>query len=210
MPATIYEVAERSGVSIGTVSRVLNGSPLTAVATRARVLQVMHELNYHPHALAQGLARRKTNAIGVVVPLLNDRLRAEMLRGIQRGLARYNVDLLLYGVDDLRKKDTFLQRAVQRRRVDGLLVVSMKLSNAWAADCKRRRLPLILVDSRHQQFDSFNLKAPEGTPLTAQHWARLGYQAVKRMTALLEKPASAPRHLCLKPRPARRQAAERR
>jgi DNA-binding LacI/PurR family transcriptional regulator len=56
MTATIYEVAKRSGVSIGTVSRVLNDSPLTAVATRARVLQVIKELNYQPLALAKGLA----------------------------------------------------------------------------------------------------------------------------------------------------------
>ena len=198
MAATIYEVAERSGVSIGTVSRVLNDSPLTAVATRAKVLQVISELNYQPHALAQGLARRKTNAIGVVVPLLNRRSCTAVLRGIQRGLAQHNFDLILYGIDEALGNDTFLQHALQKRRVDGLLVVSLQLSQTLAADCTRRRLPVVLVNNRHRQFDSLTVDAQNETLVTPQQWVRLGLQAVKRMLALLNNPAASPRHLRLR------------
>lgn len=176
MAATIYEVARKSGVSIGTVSRVLNDSPLTAVTTRERVLQVISELDYQPHALARGLARRKTNAVGVVGPLFNGGLHAEVLRGIQRGLEQHNFDLVLYGVDDQNKKDAFLRRALQQRRVDGLLLVSMPLSGALAVDCKRRRLPLVLVDSQHHQFDSITVDNQYGAALATQELLRLGYR----------------------------------
>lgn len=62
MAITIFEVAKKSGFSISTVSRVLNGVPLHSEETRIKVLKAINELNYQPNALAQGLARRKSLA----------------------------------------------------------------------------------------------------------------------------------------------------
>jgi LacI family transcriptional regulator len=180
MKTTIYEVAKKSGFSIGTVSRVLNGSPLHTKTTRAKVLQAINELDYQPYAMARGLAQRKTNTIGVVAPSFGGRTHAETLCGIQRGLAQHNYDLLLYGIDDLLNPRSTLLRALQQRRVDGMLLVSMKPSNILAANCKRRRLPLVLVDGYHQQFDSKTASHQEGVL-----W-EIGYQAVGRMMALLK------------------------
>jgi DNA-binding LacI/PurR family transcriptional regulator len=179
MTATIYEVAKKSGFSIGTVSRVLNGSPLHTKATRAKVLRAINELDYQPYALARGLARRKTNTIGVVAPWFGGRAHAEMLCGIQRGLAQHNYDLLLYGIDDLQNPGSTLQRALQQRRVDGMLLVSMKPSDVLAANCKRRHLPLVLVNGNHQRHDSTTAGRREITFL------EIGYQAVGRLMALL-------------------------
>ncbi len=64
MAATIYEVAEKSGFSISTVSRVLNGIPLHSEETRSRVLQVINDLKFQPHAMAQSLARRRAKTLG--------------------------------------------------------------------------------------------------------------------------------------------------
>lgn len=69
MPVTIYDVARRAGVGIGTVSRAINDSSLIAASTKARVLKAIQELDYRPHALAQGLARNKTNMIAIIVPI---------------------------------------------------------------------------------------------------------------------------------------------
>jgi DNA-binding LacI/PurR family transcriptional regulator len=180
MTATIYEVAKKSGFSIGTVSRVLNGSPLHTKATRAKVLRAINELDYQPYAMARGLARRKTNAIGVVAPLFGGRAHAEMLCGIQRGLAQHQYDLLLYGIDDLQNPNSTLWRALQQRRIDGMLLVSMEPSSDLAANCKRRHLPLVLVDGYHQQLDSTTADRPK------DGFEKIGYQAVARLMALLE------------------------
>ncbi len=174
MAPTIYEVAEKSGVSIGTVSRVLNDSPLTATATRERVLQVIDELEYEPHAMAQGLARRKTNAIGVVIPLFDGRSHSEVLRGIQRALTQHKLDLILYGIDEPQQKDAFLRRALQRRRVGGMLLVSMQLTGALAVECKRRHLPLVLADGYHHQFDSVSVNNQAGALWAIRHVQRSG------------------------------------
>jgi DNA-binding LacI/PurR family transcriptional regulator len=121
------------------------------------------------------LARRKTNAVGVVLPFSGEHTHVEMLRGIQRGLAHPQLDLILFGVDDLQKRDPFLWRALRQRRVDGLLLVSMHVSGALAVDCKRRRLPLVLVDSNHHQFDSITVNNQAGARLAVQHLRHRGY-----------------------------------
>ncbi len=181
MVATIYEVAKKSGFSIGTVSRVLNGVPLHAESTCEKVLQVVDELNYQPDAMAQGLARRKTpagaaNTIGVVAPFCNGNAGWEILRGIQRGLAQHNLDLLLYAIEDLQKQDTLLQHILQKRRMDGLLWVSTKISEELAQACKRRSLPLVLADSYHEQFDTIVVDNQTGATLAIQYLTRIGYR----------------------------------
>lgn len=191
MVATIYEVAKKSGFSIGTVSRVLNGVPLHAESTCEKVLQVVDELNYQPDAMAQGLARRKNpagaaNTIGVVAPFCNGNAGWEILRGIQRGLTQYNLDLILYGVEDLQKPDTLLQRVLQKRRMDGLLWVSTKISEELAQACKNRRLPLVLVDSYHEQFDTITVDNQTGAALAIQYLTRIGYHHFALVAGLRE------------------------
>lgn len=80
MTATIYEVAKKSGFSIGTVSRVLNGSSLHTETTRLKVLQAIRELNYQPNAMAQGLARRKkpANAADLIDKIIGRNERAHV------------------------------------------------------------------------------------------------------------------------------------
>ena len=68
MAVTIYDVARRAGVGIGTVSRAINSSSQISQETKGRVLKAIQELKYEPHALARGLARRKTNMIAVILP----------------------------------------------------------------------------------------------------------------------------------------------
>ena len=197
MAVTIYEVARKAGVGIGTVSRVLNDSPQISPATRAKVLKVIKELNFQPHAMAQSLARRKTHTIGVIVPFFTGYFYVELLRGIQRALSQHKFDLILYGVDDLQKKDASLKRALQQRRVDGVLLVSMKLSDNFSAEFKRRRLPLILVDAYHEEFDSIIVNNQEGAYTATRHFIRLGYRRIAMLTGHYESiPAQTRLHGC--------------
>jgi len=194
---TIYEVAKKAGVGIGTVSRVLNDSPQISPATRAKVLKVIKELNFQPHAMAQSLARRKTHTIGVVVPFFTGYFYVELLRSIQRALSQHKFDLILYGVDDLQKRDASLKRALQQRRVDGVLLVSMNLAENFAVEFQRRRLPLVLVDAYYDQFDSITVNNQEGAYSATHHLIRLGYRHIAMLTGHFESiPAQTRLHGC--------------
>lgn len=186
MPVTIYEVAEKAGVGIGTVSRVLNDSPQITPATREKVLRAIKQLNFQPHAMAQGLARRKTHTIGVIVPFFTGYFYVELLRGIQQSLSENNFDLILYGVDDLQKKDACFKRVLQQRRVDGVLLLSMPLAEPFVKDFKRRKLPLVLVDAFHAKFDSITVNNEAGAYLAGVHLVRLGYRHIAMLTGHFE------------------------
>ena len=182
MPVTIYEVAKKAGVGIGTVSRVLNNSAQIAPQTRARFLKVINELNYQPHALAQGLARKKSLTLAVLVPFFTGHFYVELLKGIQQATAQHRYDLILYSIEDLQDKDFYLKRALQQRRVDGVMLVSLPLSEAFAKDFQRRNLPLVLVDAFHPKFDSITVNNQTGAHTAMQHLIRLGHKRLAMIT----------------------------
>ncbi len=186
MRVTIYEVAKKAGVGIGTVSRVLNNSPQISPATRAKVLKVIKQLNFQPHAMAQGLARQKTHTIGVIVPFFTGYFYVELLRGIQQTLSENQFDLILYGVDDLDKKEACLKRVLQQRRVDGVLLLSMHLSEPFAAEFERRQMALVLVDASHPHFDSITVNNEEGAYQAVRHLISLGHRKIAIVNGHLE------------------------
>lgn len=178
MRATIYDVAKRAGVGIGTVSRVINNSSQISSETRAKVLKTIKELNYQPHALAQGLARRRTYTLGAVVPFFTAYFYMELLKGIQGAVTVHNYDLILYGVDGLQKMDGCLKRVLQQRRVDGVLLISMKISDQMSAEFRRRNLPLVLVDAYHSAHESFTVNNEDGAYQAVKHLLSAGHDHI--------------------------------
>jgi LacI family transcriptional regulator len=194
MAVTIYEVAKRAGVGIGTVSRVLNDSSQISPATRARVLKVIKALKYQPHALAQGLARKKAHTLAILIPFFTGYFYVELLKGIQQAASQHKYDLILYCIDDLSKKDTYLKRALQQRRVDGVLLISSSLSGPDAKEFKRRALPLVLVDAFHPDFDSITVNDQEGAYHAVQHLIALGHKRIAMITGHEESVPAQHRH----------------
>ncbi|KAA0222794.1 LacI family transcriptional regulator [candidate division KSB1 bacterium] len=186
MHVTIYEVAARAGVGIGTVSRVLNNSSQIAPATRDKVLKAISELNYQPQAMARNLARRRTHTIGAIVPFFTGYFYVELLRSIQAAISRHKYDLILYGVDDLQKKEHYFRHVLQQRRVDGVLLISMRLSDVFSAEYLRRKLPLVLVDAYHPNHDSITVNNEDGAHRAVQHLLRLGHSRMGMINGHLE------------------------
>jgi DNA-binding LacI/PurR family transcriptional regulator len=183
---TIYEVAKKAGVGIGTVSRVLNNSTHIAPETRDRVLKVIKTLNYQPHAMAQGLARKKTHCIAILIPFFTGYFYVELLKGIQQAASHYKYDLILYCIDDLSKKEAYLKRVLQQRRVDGVLLISLSVSQSYAKEFQRHKLPLVLVDAFHDDFDSITVNDQDGAYAAVQHLIQLGHKRIAMITGHLE------------------------
>jgi DNA-binding LacI/PurR family transcriptional regulator len=190
MSVTIYEVAKKAGVGIGTVSRVLNNSPKISPQTRARVLKAIKQLNYQPHAMAQGLARKKTHTIAILIPFFTGYFYVELLKGIQQAVSQHKYDLILYCIDDVNKRDTYLKRAFQQRRVDGVLLISSSLPDHYAKEFRSRRLPLVLVDAFHPEFDSITVNDQDGACSAVRHLIAFGHQRIAMITGHLECPPS--------------------
>lgn len=127
---TITDVAKAANVSKKTVSRVINDHPDVAEETRRHVQQVIAELGYQPSMLARGLARGKTNSVGVIIDqsaeeVFSYPLYSDNLRGISRVLSAYNIDMLVHFTrDSVPYIDLYRQR-----RVDGFILMSMPMND---------------------------------------------------------------------------------
>ena len=132
---TIAQVAAEAGVGVGTVSRVLNGSPSVSAGTRQRVLEAIATLDYHPSPTARALSTGRANAIGVIAPFFTQPSVIERLRGVSHALAEAGYQLILHDVErPAQRRDVFRSLAA-RGQIDGLLAISLA-----PADGELRRL----------------------------------------------------------------------
>ena len=125
--ATIYDVAGVAGVSLATVSRVLNNPEKVKEETRIRVLKVIKELGYRPNVIARGLASRKTTTVGVVISDITRASVSEMLGGILDIAAKYSYSIKIFPITEDSDVADILYGIVAEQ-VDGVLFLNDELT----------------------------------------------------------------------------------
>jgi LacI family transcriptional regulator len=121
---TIEDVARHAGVSIATVSRVLNKTVPVQEDTALRVLLAVEVLKYRPKAAARILARQKTDTIGLLLPVISGDFFAEMLQGIERGVVEGGYDLLIHSTFAGVKPNSVFKHVLGEHNTDGLIIFS--------------------------------------------------------------------------------------
>jgi LacI family transcriptional regulator len=142
-PVTIYEVADRAGVSIATVSRALRGSDLVAAATRLRVRQVAEELRFRPSSAGRALAEGQHAANGIVFPDLSGPYYAEVVLGYEEVVAELGRSVLILATGGrANAADAVLELA---GRVDGMVIMGRTVGDDVVARIADTGLPLVLL-----------------------------------------------------------------
>jgi LacI family transcriptional regulator len=124
---TIEDVAKHAGVSIATVSRVLNKTAPVQEETALRVMSAVEALKYRPKAAARILARQKTDTIGLLLPVISGDFFAEMLQGIERGVVEGGYDLLIHSTFAGVKPNSVFKHVLGEHNTDGLIIFSDSL-----------------------------------------------------------------------------------
>jgi DNA-binding LacI/PurR family transcriptional regulator len=189
--ATIRDVAKQAGVGLGTVSRVINDSPLVSAATRKRVLEVIAELNYIPNPTARRLSLGKTLTIAVVVPFFTRPAQIERLRGIENSLAESEYDLIIYNVETVQRRDECLHEIPRKERADGVIIISLSPRNEDIPYLARADVPIVLVDANHPSLSQLNRVITDdvaGGRLATQHLIDLGHRRIGYISDYLETP----------------------
>lgn len=186
MGVTIYDVAKIAGVGLGTVSRVLNNSDHISPETRKKVLDAIEKLNYKPHAFARGLAKQKTNILSIIVPFFTGYFYIELLKGIQKSVTKFEYDLVLYNVEKNNRLNSVLDKVLNSKLVDGVILISMSLSDKYAIEFNKQNLPIVLVDSYHPGVDSFFIENKKGAYIATKHLIDLGHKRVGMIDAQLK------------------------
>lgn len=140
--ATILDVAARAGVSIATVSRVLNKTGPVAETTTNRVFDAIRELNYTPHAAARVLASRRTNTLGLILREISGPFIQPMLRGIEAAASEHGFDLLIHCTQRLNRQPHY---PLSEHNSDGLLVFTDSLAEPELERRGRTGFPMVLM-----------------------------------------------------------------
>jgi LacI family transcriptional regulator len=176
--ATIKDVARLAGVSVASVSRVLNNGPKVSKNTIEKVTKIMEDLNYTPNANARALVTQKSTTIGVVIPDLSDPFFASLAHGVEQVARQKNRQLLLS--TGLVSAETEMQaiNLLIERRCDVMVVHSKKLSNQVLIALADKVTGLVLIDRfikeishRCVWLDNF-----EGGKIAARHLLTLNHQ----------------------------------
>ena len=159
MSATIYDVARVAGVSMATVSRVLNDTAVVKEETKKRVLDAIAQLSYRPNAVARGLASKKTKTIGVIVPDVSATYMAELVRGIEDVARMYQYHIILSNSDGQLTRETDLVGTMWEKQVDGLLFMTMELRQEHVDTFEQAQLPVVLcrTDDPEGRIPSVNI-----------------------------------------------------
>lgn len=186
MTTTIHDVARIAGVGIGTVSRVINDSPGVKPSTRKKVLKAIAQLHFKPNPIARSMISKRTGAIGVIVPFLTRSFNIELLCGVEVALTRLGKELVLYNVETDVQRDHYFSELPMLYRVDGLLILSLPLEDAFATGIKEVGIPAILIDAYSPFFTSLIVDNIEGAYQAVKYLIELGHRFIGFINGVIE------------------------
>ncbi|AUJ31683.1 MAG: LacI family DNA-binding transcriptional regulator [Liquorilactobacillus nagelii] len=182
MRPKLTDVAARSGVSVTTVSRVINNYGYLSQQTKDKVFQAMRDLNYQPNSLARSLHGKKTLLIGVIFPSITNPFFAELVERIENRLFNQNYKIILCNSADNKEKERDYLRMLIANQVDGIIAGT---HNLGIDEYNKVGLPIVSFDRRLSDkipiVSSDNLR---GTALATQEL----YQAGARHIYFLGNP----------------------
>ncbi|UCZ52480.1 LacI family transcriptional regulator [Bacillus shivajii] len=153
MTPTIKDVAKRAGVSVSTVSRVMNSPDSVKEEKRKKVQAAIQELNYSPNALARGLIYKKTQTIGALIPDISNSYVSEVILGMENAANRLDLNLMLCNTDRNEERALNYLKALKEKQADGVIITSEALTDAYYDFCKTANLPIVLASTESQMHD---------------------------------------------------------
>lgn len=179
---TIYDVADRAGVAISTVSRVLNDSPEVSEETRERVRAAIEDLQFRPDRTAKALAQRQTDWLAVAVPSSTSQFYNEMLKGVKDCLREHDIDLLLCNLGSAAPRET-LWRFLTRGAVDALMLASLPVDERLVHELRMLHAPVVIVGAKSEHFDCFYWDDEAGAHAATMHLIENGHRRIGMITA---------------------------
>jgi LacI family transcriptional regulator len=185
MRVTMRQVADRAGVSAMTVSRVINASPRVSAEARRRVEAAIADLGYVPNRLARGLIRKKTGAIGLIVPDVGNPFFTLVVRGAEEVAWRSGYHVILCNTQgDLERERGYLDDMLAFQ-VEGLLIVPAgDRSNPSLRALKKNGVPFVLIDRSISGHDGDLVQGDSvaGARRLVEHLIGLGHRRIGMVT----------------------------
>lgn len=182
---TMHEVAEEAGVSIATVSRVINGNSSVSKPMELAVQKAMKKLHYHPSSLARSLKTNRTMSVGVLVPLLEHPGYSRMASGVEKALFENGYrGLICNSEEDEQRENAYIKMLLQQR-VDGIIINTSARDPKYLKELKRNNVPIVLFDRTIEGVDCNQVFCDNsrGGYTGVEHLAKLGHRRVGLLAA---------------------------
>jgi LacI family transcriptional regulator len=179
MPVTLKDIAKRAGVTSATVSMVINNKPNISQITRKKVLKIAKELNYYPNVIARGLATKRSNAIGVIVPNLASSFVVRVLQGIKSTNRDLNYTVLLFDTIGQKESESQLfQRLARERRIDGVILISATVTDEELNIFSEESVPSIVVARKSDTIDCVYVNNEQGAKDATDYLVSKGHTSI--------------------------------
>ncbi|WIV10498.1 LacI family DNA-binding transcriptional regulator [Proteiniborus sp. MB09-C3] len=188
MTATIKDVAKMAGVSISTVSRVINNSKPVSTEIRQKVLEVINELGYKPNEIARTLVTKKSFLIGVIVTDLGDAYIAQLVRGIEEVGKMYDYDILLCSTYGDKATELKFIQLLSRKQVEGIIMVSDSLNSEIDKQIKEFKIPFVYLNRYFYtaDFPTVAINSLEATYEMTNYLINLGHENIAYISSSKE------------------------
>jgi LacI family transcriptional regulator len=183
--ATIRDIADLAGVSIATVSRVLNGRPDVAPETRETVLQVVRRHGFSTNRGARGLSSGRTGIIGLTLPLVADAYFGPILSGASEALYEQDKRIMLCPTLHEHDREVSLLERLMRGTTDGAILMLPEESTAELLHLQELEYPFVVVDPRERPPDGIpcvSAMHAAGAKLATEHLLELGHRRIGAIT----------------------------
>lgn len=167
--ANIYEIAKEAGVSIATVSRVINHSAPVSEKSYRRVMNAVQKLNYVPSGTARSLSKSTSNSVGAVIPDINNPFFPQLLQGITRIADERGYNVILFNTDESSQREHQVLRSMREQRLSGIIITPVsaedELTQRSLHEFESLGVPVVLLDREVDgaNFDRVITEDDQGT-----------------------------------------------
>lgn len=191
---SLKDVAGKAGVSIATVSRVINDAPNISDGTRFRVQQAMKSLNYRPSRIAKRLRSKSVsgNLVGVMVPDISNPFYIDVLTGIEDYLHSHNYLLIMCNFSQNEKREQLYVDALVSESVDGLIVAPAHEEDEKIRALEKDRIPFVCIDRglKNVNADLVLVDNEQGAYNAVSFLLKQDYRKIAYISGLLQIPTS--------------------
>lgn len=188
--ATIRDVAKKAGVSIATVSRVINNKGKIKQETEANVRAAMEALDYTPNKVAQGLSNQRSNAIAFILPSISNPFFPEMARAVEDVAQKNGYHVFICNTDDEREKVLNYLDNLATHYVDGIILNSHVIKEAELKKIRKNNVSIVMMDRvlDHKETTTFTVKNREGGRMATKHLLDVGCKRIAHISGVVDIP----------------------
>ncbi len=175
---TIHDIAKKLNISASTVSRALKNNPIISEATRKLINDTAEEMGYRPNTLAANFRTKRTNTIGVIVPLINRHFFSSVISGIEEVAYKKGFTVTISQSNDLLEKESKIAQTLFANRVDGVIIsIAMETTNFDHLKLfTSKNIPIVFFDRVVDEIKSHKIVVDDfgGAYRATRHLAEMG------------------------------------